>query len=413
VIEIRNVQTIQGRRITHKIASEETRVIDGTNLTLLPALIDPHVHFRTPGAEHKENWETASRAAIAGGVTTVFDMPNNTPSCITAQRLKEKKQLIDEQLKKAQIPLHYGLYLGADQNHLDEVPKTKHQIVGLKIYMGSSTGDLLMTDPAALDKAFRIAAENDVLIAVHAEDEEMIERRKKEILSSGQCKAALHSIIRTPEVAARAVHQVIELTAKYKTRLYIAHVSTKPELDLIRQAKKSRLPVYAEATPHHLFLTTDAYQHLDTCALVNPPLRDHTEALWEAIHDGTIDTIGTDHAPHLLEEKRRAYGSAPSGFPSIELYLALLLNAYNEKKISLEQIVRFTHTRPQEIFRCKPNHDVVLVDLNQSRTIDDKQLQTKAKWSPYAGMTLRGWPCYTILKGRVYDPSDFFVPAGT
>lgn len=400
MIEIRNVQTIEGRRINHIIKSKENQVIDGTHLLLLPALIDPHVHFRTPGAEHKENWETAAEAAIAGGVTTVFDMPNNTPSCITAERLAEKKKLIDRQLK---IPLHYGLYLGADQNHLDEIPKVKNQIVGLKIYMGSSTGDLLMNDSSALEKAFRIAGENNVLVAVHAEDEDLIQKRKTECKAALHLGAPAHSIIRNAEVAARAVNHAIELAAKYKTRLYIAHVSTREELDLIRRAKKKGLPIYAEATPHHLFLTTKAYETLGTCALVNPPLRENNEALWEAIEDQTVDTIGTDHAPHLLEEKKRPYGSAPSGFPSIELYLALLLNAHHEKKISLEQIVSLTHTRPQEIFHWKPNNDVVLVDLNLRRKVDNAHLKTKAKWSPYAGMTLQGWPRYTILNGIVYE----------
>jgi len=399
MIEIRKVQTIDGHRIDHFLEGED-RVIDAQELMLLPALIDPHVHFRVPGAEHKETWESAARAAIAGGVTTVFDMPNNTPSCISGARLDEKIRIIDEQLKRAGIPLRYGLYLGADQNHLDEIGKVKDRVVGLKIYMGSSTGDLLMSDHAALEKAFRIAGECDVLVAVHAEDEELIEKRKKEHPGTDP---ALHSIIRNPEVAARAVEQAIGLAAKYKTRLYIAHVSTEEELKLIRAAKKQGLPIYAEATPHHLFLTVNAYRKLGTCALVNPPLRKSSEALWNALHEGTIDTIGTDHAPHLLEEKHRAFGAAPSGFPSIELYLPLLLNAYHEKKISLEQIVSLTHTRPQEIFKIPLNDDVVLVDLNRKRTVDNAHLKTKAKWSPYAGMVLQGWPRYTILKGKVYD----------
>jgi dihydroorotase len=399
MIEIRDVQTIDGNRVDLEIEGEN-RVINAKGLTVLPALIDPHVHFRVPGADYKENWETASRAAIAGGVTTVFDMPNNFPSCITAERLEAKQRMIEAQLK---IPLRYGLYLGADQNHLEEMAKVSDEIVGLKIYMGSSTGDLLMKDPKALDKAFRLAAESDILVAVHAEDEDLIEKRKIECKTALHLGAAAHSIIRNPEVAARAVKQAIDLVEKYGTRLYIAHVSTKEELDLIRAAKKAGLPVYAEATPHHLFLTTDAYERLGTCALVNPPLREDTSALWEAIHDGTIDTIGTDHAPHLLEEKKRSYGSAPSGFPSIELCLPLLLNAYSEEKISLEQIVSLTHAKPQEIFRWPNNDDVVLVDLNKIRTVDDAHLKTKAKWSPYAGMTLKGWPRYTILKGKVYD----------
>jgi dihydroorotase len=396
MIEIRNVQTVDGKKVNHQVKGEN-QIIEAKDLTLLPALIDPHVHFRTPGAEYKEDWKSASLAAIAGGVTTVFDMPNNSPSCISAKRLAEKKQIIESQLE---VPLRYGLYLGADQNHLSEIAKVKNQVVGLKIYMGSSTGDLLMKDPKSLEKAFRLAAENDLLIAIHAEDEDLIEERK--------CKAALqgaksHSIIRNAEVAIRAVKVAIALAKKYAARLYIAHVSTKGELDLIRKAKEEGLSVFAEATPHHLFLTTALYESLGTCALVNPPLRQSNKDLWDAIEDGTIDTIGTDHAPHLLAEKKKPYGAAPSGFPSIELYLALLLNAHHEKKISLKKIVTLTHTRPQEIFRWPANDDVVLVDLHKKKTVDHQHLKTKAKWSPYEGMSLQGWPRYTIMKGKVYD----------
>ncbi|PIS02197.1 MAG: dihydroorotase [Chlamydiae bacterium CG10_big_fil_rev_8_21_14_0_10_42_34] len=399
MIKIKNVTTHLGQKINHQIDGED-RVIEAEGLVMLPALIDPHVHFRVPGAEYKEDWESGALAAICGGVTTVFDMPNNTPSCISKKRLAEKKAIIEKQLK---IPLRYGLYLGADQNHLDEIAKTKDQIVGLKIYMGSSTGDLLMNDPKALEKAFRLAAENSVLVAVHAEDEDLIKKR------SAECKAALqtdpksHSMIRSPEVAQKALAVALELAEKYKTRLYVAHVSTKEELDLIRKAKMKGVQVFAEATPHHLFLTTALYEKLGTRALVNPPLRDHVDALWQAIKDQTIDTIGTDHAPHLLEEKMRPMGSAPSGFASIELYLALLLNAHHEKKISLEQIVSLTSTQPREIFHWPVNSDVVLVDLNHEQVVKDSHLKTKAKWSPYAGMKLKGWPRYTILKGKVYD----------
>ena len=329
-------------------------------------------------------------------------MPNNTPSCYSAERLEKKIALIEEQLKRAKIPLRYYLYLGADQEHLEEIPKVKDRIAGLKIYMGSSTGDLLMRDEAALDKAFRIAAENDVIVAVHAEDEAMIEKNRKEVSSA---HPAVHSKIRNPEVAASALAHAIGLSRKYGTRLYVAHVSTKEELDLIRKAKKEGLSVYGEVSPHHLFLNEDLYEKLGTFALVNPPLRSKkdNEALWEAIHDETIDTIGSDHAPHTIEEKKRPYGKAPSGFPSIELYFSLFLNAYHEKKISLEQIVSLTHTRPQEIFRIPLNEDIVLVDLEKKRTIDDAHLHTKVKWSPYAGMKIQGCPRYVILKGRVYE----------
>ncbi len=403
MIEIRKVQTPSGRRISMFLQSEKRHVIDAKNLMLFPALIDPHVHFRTPGAEHKENWETAAKAALAGGVTTVFDMPNNMPACYNRERFEEKKKIIDEQLGKVKIPLRYYLYLGADENHLDEIATLASEIVAVKIYMGSSTGDLLMNDPDALEKAFRIAAENDVMIAVHAEDEKLLQTRREQY--AGETDPSFHSQIRSSQVAVQALQQALRLVEKYKTRLYVAHVSTVEEIALIREAKYKGLPVYAEATPHHLFLTDEAYTTLGTKALVNPPLRSKADvaALWDAIEDQTIDTIGTDHAPHTLEEKAKPFGQAPSGFPSIELYFPLLLNAYHENKLTLAQIISLTHTRPQEIFRIPRNEDVVLVDLETVRTVDDAQLHTKVKWSPYQGLTLKGWPRYTIASGRLFD----------
>jgi len=403
MIKLQKIQTVGGYRINCFIESKNDLVLEESCLMLFPALIDPHVHFRVPGAEHKETWESGALAAIKGGVTTVLDMPNNFPACSTRERLHSKVALIESQLKEAKLPLRYGLYLGADRRHLGEIAKTRKEIVGLKIYMGSSTGDLLMDDRASLEEAFQIAAANDVLIAVHAEDEEMMASNKKAY--ADRKDPAVHSLVRSPAAAAKAVSQAIELAKKHKARLYLVHISTSGELDLIRQAKKEGLSVYAEASPHHLFLTTKAYEHLGTKGLVNPPLREkkEVEALWEAIEDETIDTIGTDHAPHTLEEKNQCYGCAPSGFPSIELYLPLLLNAHAEGKISLESIVSLTHTRPQEIFQLPLNDDVVLVDLNKEKTVTHELLKTKAKWSPYEGMRLKGWPRYTILCGEIFD----------
>ncbi len=403
VIEIRNVQTLDGKKITHAIESKKSQIIEAEGLTMLPALIDPHVHFRVPGAEHKETWETGSKAAIAGGVTTVCDMPNNFPSTSTLERLEAKEKKIQEQLQQSGIPLRYRLYLGANSNHFQEIGKTKQSIAGLKIYMGSSTGDLLLCDLPSLEEAFRIAAQEGVLVAVHAEDEHLIQLNRSKHVE--RTDAAVHSVIRSPEAAAKSVALAIALAKKHGARLYIVHVSSKEELQLIRAAKREGCTVYAEVAPHHLFMDENAYRSLGTQALVNPPLREKSncEALWEAISDGTIDTIGTDHAPHTLEEKRRPFGAAPSGFPSIELYLSLLLNAYHEKKISLEQIVSLTHTRPREIFGFPVHSDVVLVDLSKTKQIDDARLHTKAKWSPYTGRILQGWPRYTILDGTVFD----------
>ena len=406
MIEIKKVQTTNGHRIDCFLESKEMHILDANNLMLFPALIDPHVHFRVPGAEHKETWMTASRAAIAGGVTTVLDMPNTSPSCCTGRAFREKEALIKKQLTSAKIPLRVKLYLGADQNHLAEINRVK-DAVALKVYMGTSTGELLMHDPKALKEAFHLAAQNDLLVAVHAEDETLINTHRQKYHE--RTDAAVHSLIRDPTVAKRAVEQAILLAEETKTRLYIAHVSTRGELDLIRAAKRKGLPVYAEVTPHHLFLDDSSYQSMGTKALVNPPLRSKSdvEALWEAIDDNTIDTVGTDHAPHTIEEKMQPYGKAPSGLPSIEFYFALLLNAYTEKKLSLEQIVSLTHTRPQEIFDLPLNDDVVLVDLERIKKIDQSMIRSKAGWSPYLGRTLRGWPRYTVCDGRLFDLETF------
>ena len=403
MIELKRIQTTDGHRIDCFIPAEENRIIEAHHLMLFPALIDPHVHFRVPGADYKEDWTTAAKAALRGGVTTVLDMPNNTPSCSTIFALQAKEEMVQRQLDSVNIPLRHYFYLGADKRHLHEIAQLKERIVGLKIYMGSSTGELLVDDPVALHDAFQICAENDLIVVVHAEDEALLQKRKQ--LFSNRTDPAVHSEIRSPKVAALAVEQAIRLAEKTKARLYIAHVSSLEELDLIRSAKKQGLKVYAEATPHHLFLDESAYNTLGTLALVNPPLRSKKEqdALWEAIHDETIDTIGTDHAPHTLEEKRKPYGSAPAGFPSIEFYFPLLLNAYAEKRLSLEQIVSLMHTRPQEIFRLPIDDDVAVVDLQLERTIEPSMIRSKAGWSPYLGLTLKGWPLYTVCKSRLYD----------
>ncbi len=402
MIEIRNVQIPNDTRRDVFIPSTRPQTIEASRYTLLPALIDPHVHFRTPGHEHKETWETGVLAAIAGGVTHVLDMPNNYPSCCSLERVLQKKQLIESQLQMADIPLRYGLYLGADRNCFDEIAVSKNEVVALKIYMGSSTGDLLLHDRPSLEKAFQLAAEHQILVAVHAEDEGLIQINRNQY--SAVENPQMHSVIRNPNVAAKAVEMAIECAQKFNARLYLVHISSAAELSLIRQAKRDRLSVYAEASPHHLFLSDLAYGHLHTKALVNPPLRARTdvEALWESLQDGTIDTIGTDHAPHTKAEKMQPFGLAPSGFASIELYLALLLNAHHQNKISLKSIIALTHTNVRRIFNLPSNDDCVLVDLEKTKTVTDCSLKTKAKWSPYAGWTLTGWPCFTILKGRVY-----------
>ena len=345
----------------------------------LPALIDCHVHLRTPGHEYKENWVSGAYAAIAGGITHVMDMPNTSPPTITNEALQEKHALIQSQLP---LPLRYGLYLGADRDHLEEI-STAENCCGLKIFMGSSTGTLLMDDQDALEEAFQRAAERDLLVALHAEDESSLGT------PSGN-DPANHSQIRPPEAAAIAIRRAVDLAKRHNARIHILHVSSKAELEVIRAAKASGLPISCEACPHHLFLSIDDYPRLGTCGQMNPPLRTREDqaALWEALLDGTIDTIGTDHAPHLMKEKELPYPHAPAGVPGLETLLPLLIT---DGRLSIERIIELTRTNAQEIFGLEENDDYVIIDLEE-RAIPP--LYTRCGWTPFKG-PLKGWPVET------------------
>jgi dihydroorotase len=403
MIALKGVKTPEGTSIDFFLESDEDRTIEGSGLTLLPALIDSHVHFRTPGLEHKENWESGAKAAIYGGITTVFDMPNTLPPTISLGSVEEKERIIEEQLKKADIPLRFGLYLGADKSHFQEINRCKKRIIALKVFMGSSTGNLVMDDDDSLHAAFSLAASHDLLLAVHAEDEALIHERQS--LFQERTDPKTHSELRNDQVAAKATEKAIALSRLYKTRLHILHVGTKREVQMIRAAKKEGVHVTFETTPHHLFLTTLDYAKFGTRVQVNPPLRtqEDADALWHAIKEDEIDTIASDHAPHTIQEKDLPYRQAPSGVPGIETTLPLLLDACNQGRITLRQIIRLMRKRVQEIYRLAPNDDFVLVDMNKKATVDDKSLKTKCGWSPYSGRQLQGWPVYTILKGKVYE----------
>lgn len=402
MIRIENVQDIKGVQQTLNIRSDEDITIDGRGLTFLPGLTDPHVHFRTPGAEYKENWETGAAAAIAGGVTRVFDMPNTSPVTTTVQRLAEKKSIINRQLENVDIPLRYGLYFGADRNQMKQIPLAKDEVVGIKVFMGASTGDLLVDDDESLDKIFKIAAEENMIVGVHAEDECTLKKYSETY--KDVTTPSVHSKIRDRSAAEKSVSKAIALSEKYGTRLYVLHISTKEEVSLIRDAKKRGLHVFTETTPHHLFHTEYQYKDQGTKVQMNPPLRkeEDVQALWAGILDGTVDAIGTDHAPHTLEEKTKPYREAPSGVPGLETLLPLFLDAYSKNRITLEQIVDVTRKNIDRLFSLESNEDVVLVDLNKTKEVEAKNLKTKCAWSPFAGMKLKGWPVYTVVNGRAY-----------
>src|SRR3990167_6607730 len=235
MLHITGTLSLDGNPTELTLSSEQSSELKADGLTIFPGLIDPHVHFRTPGMEHKEDWCTAARAAIRGGYTTVFDMPNTIPPTVTAELLQEKKALINKQLAEIDIPLHYELYFGADKQHLQEIYRAQHDVIGIKVFMGCSTGNLVIDDDESLHQVFKIAAELNLLVAVHAEDEAMIRQRKKEF--SDTKKYSDHSLIRNPEVAATAVAKAIQLARQYRTRLYVLHASTEEEIALIQAAK--------------------------------------------------------------------------------------------------------------------------------------------------------------------------------
>lgn len=367
------------------------------NLITIPALIDPHVHFRTPGQEYKEDWESGAKSAKAGGVTTVFDMPNNNPATIDAVSLRAKKELIEKQLKNINSSLHYYLYFGATNDNLEEIEKVKNEVIGIKLFMGASTGNLLVTKPEILEKWFAKATELNLILAVHAEDELEIQKEKKLIPNP---TVRDHSQIRSRSAAIKAVTQAIALAQKYNTKLYICHISTKEEIELVRQAKIAGVQIFAEVTPHHLFLNENDYEKLGNLGQMNPPLRtiEDNLALWKAIEDGVIDTIGSDHAPHTLEEKSHSYPDSPSGVPGIETTLPLLLNAYHQGKITLEKIVALTSQNIQKIFNLPTNNEWVIIDQAKEQIVKNENLYTKCQWSPYAGQKLHGWPVDIIYK---------------
>jgi dihydroorotase len=374
-------------------------VLDMKGMYILPGLVDAHVHFRTPGMTTKEDWTTGSKAALAGGVTTVLDMPNTNPPTVDAATLKKKREMVK---KKALV--NYGFFVGATTNNVDKVVKMKN-IAGIKLFMGSSTGNLLIKEKKMVEEFFKKAKK--VLLEVHAESEECILKNMQKVGSSN--KPNIHNLIRSPECAYEAVKEVLHLAKKYGTRVHICHVSTDKEVDGLRKFKNKK--VTAEVTPHHLFLTEKDYPMYGNLIKVNPPIRGLIDqvALWEGVKKGWIDMVATDHAPHLLKEKERPYTNAPSGIPGVQTMLPLLLNAVNEKKLTLPEVVKLTSYNPAKMFGIKgkgeikvgADADLTIVNIKMPERVCHRWLFSKCGWSPYHDWVLKGWPVMTFVNGKL------------
>lgn len=376
------------------------KVLDVQGNFLLPGAIDVHVHFRTPGMTQKEDWTTGSKAALAGGVTTVLDMPNNQPPIVDAKSLAQKRKLV-----AAKSLVNFGLYAGATPDNILTITKLKGT-VGVKVFMGSSTGSLLLDSREKLEKLFERAAKDKKLLAIHAESEQCI--LENSALNSGD-DPAIHSKSRPPECAYEAVKEVLHLAKKYGTRVHLCHVSTEKELEVISKFKNPN--VSAEVTPHHLFLTDQDYEQYGNLVKVNPPLRAPADqvAMWSALKSGLIDMVATDHAPHLLSEKKLPYEKAPSGVPGVQTMLPLLLNAVSEGKLTLPQVVTLTSYHPARMFgmlkkgfiRAGFDADFTLVDMGLCEKVCHDYLWSKCGWSPFHGWILQGWPVMTFVAGEL------------
>jgi len=367
-------------------------------LITIPAPVDAHVHVRYPGFTHKEDWRTASRAAVKGGIGTIFDMPNTKPATTTIELLKEKRL----EAKNNSL-VNFAFHFGATSLNTDILNNISN-IPSVKLFMGSSTGDLLVAD---FNDEMKIFKSTDKIITVHAEDEVIISRNS--IKYNRSFEPSVHSKIRSNQAALRAVENAIKLAEETNHKLVVAHVSTKNEIELIKKAKSRGVQVFCEATTHHLFLSSKDYKTFGNLIKVNPPVRSDSDqqALWDAISDGTIDFLGTDHAPHLLSEKSKPYLEAPAGIPGLETFLPLLLNAVNEKRLSIDRLIDLTSRNQERIYGFK-NQAEVVVDLNRTEILLKKDLQTKCEWSPWENIKLTGWPVKTIINNHtMYDNGIF------
>ena len=382
--------------------------VDATGLHLLPGVIDDQVHFRDPGLTHKEDLRTGSRACAAGGVTSFLEMPNTVPQTITVEALAAKLELAARR-----SVVNYGFYMGATTGNLDELCRAGRTpgvaTPGIKIFIGSSTGNMLVDDQECLEAIF---AETTLPIAAHCEDEGTVRANRARL--TGPLTVHDHSRIRDHKAAITATLRAIDLAERHRHRFHVLHVSTADEVQIIADhnriiAHHDRI-ITAEACPHHLFFDTSDYDRLGTLAQMNPSVKTAADrkALWRGLKDGAIQIVATDHAPHTLDEKAVPYPGSPSGVPAVEVFLPLMLNEVNRGRCTLEDVAAWMSDRPARIWdivgkgRIERGYDadLVLVDMEKGQVVRNEDQRCKSGWSPWHGSRLRGWPVRTWVGGR-------------
>lgn len=377
--------------------------ISARGLHILPGVIDTQVHFREPGLTHKEDIGTGTLAAVTGGVTTIFEMPNTNPAT-SSQEALESKLLSASKTAWCDHAFFIGATAGnvEIQSNLEILPGTP----GIKIFVGSSTGDLLVDAEDVLRSCLKAGKHR---VPLHCEDETRMRERKASIQPTD---VRQHPEVRDAEAAVIATRRVLKISAETGRPVHILHVSTLDELPLIAEAKSKGLPVTCEVTPQHLTLAApDCYERYGTLAQMNPPIRtiEHQAALWEAVSNGLFDVMGSDHAPHTLSEKQQAYPASPSGIPGVQTMLPIMLDWVNKGRLSLERLVKLLCEGPTQIYGISQkgfiregyDADLTLVDLGERWEITNQWLRSKCGWSPFEGMSIQGKPVMTVLRGEV------------
>ena len=394
-------------------------VIDAQGKSLLPGLIDDQVHFREPGLTHKGDLTSESRAAVAGGITSYMEMPNTQPPTTTAVRLEDKFQSA-----AGRSYANYSFYLGATNDNLREIKALDPlKACGVKVFMGSSTGDLLVDDKDALDNIF---SESPVIVATHCEDDTLIDANAKRCREKfgDDVPMSEHPRIRSAEACFRSTRVAVDLARRNGTRLHILHLSTARELSLLSDLPLDEKKITSEACVHHLFFDETAYAAKGTRIKCNPAIKSTSDrlALLQAVSDGRIDVIATDHAPHTIEEKRKSYFQAPAGLPLVQHALVCLLEHYHDGRMSLPLIAEKTAHAPARLFQLKDRGyiregywaDLTLVDTHQPCRVDDEPVFARCGWTPFEGLTFRSTVDTTIVSGTLAYRNGRFgsPPAG-
>ncbi|MDC0903047.1 dihydroorotase [Pelagibacteraceae bacterium] len=383
-----------------KIELNSSKVFDASDKVILPGIIDTQTHFREPGSTDVEDLESGSRAAVLGGVTSLFEMPNTNPP--TSNLIEFDKKL---QLAKDRMHSNYAFYFGATPENIDQLSKLKNVkgCCGVKLFAGSSTGKLLVDKEADIEK---VISNSDRIVSIHSEDEEILKLRKK-FIKKGDVHS--HPEWRNTECAMSSTRRVVKIAERYNKKIHVLHVTTKEEVDFLAMHKKN---VTFEITPQHLTLyAPDCYDKLGTYAQMNPPIRtkEHYDRLWTAIKNNVVDVLGSDHAPHSKENKDKDYPNTPSGMPGVQTIFPVMLDHVNNGKLSLEQLIQLMCENPCKIFGIKDkgyikegfDADLTIVDMNKEQVIKNEMMASKCGWTPFDNYKVKGFPIGTIVNGNL------------